>query len=153
MSTVHLVEAIIFWYPIYRISGLLKLATAVVSWATVIALIKYIPHLLQFPSFAAANTKLLEEVEQRKEIERDLRWMQSRYEAFLNSTSSIIWTTDPRGNFIVPQISWQRFTGQSWDDHQGDGWLKALLPEDRAELAALWYAGPINEDLQEVVVV
>ena len=137
-GTVHLVEAIIFWYPVYRISGLLKLATAVVSWATVIVLIKYIPHLLQFPSFAAANTKLLEEVEQRKEIERDLRWMQSRYEAFLNSTSSIIWTTDPRGNFIVPQISWQRFTGQTWDDHQGDGWLRALLPEDRAELAALW---------------
>lgn len=137
-GTVHLVEALIFWYPIYRISGLLKLATAIVSWATVIVLIKYMPRLLQLPSIAATNTRLLEEVEQRKEIERDLRWMQSRYEAFLNSTSSIIWTTDPQGNFIVPQTSWQRFTGQSWEDHQGDGWLKALLPEDRAELSALW---------------
>ncbi|WP_417380140.1 ATP-binding protein [Gimesia sp.] len=137
-GAVHLVEAIIFWYPIYRISGLLKLATAIVSWAAVIVLIKYMPHLLKLPTIAATNTRLLKEVEQRKDIERDLRWMQSRYEAFLNSTSSIIWTTDPQGNFIVPQISWQRFTGQTWEDHQGDGWLKALLPEDRAELSALW---------------
>tara|TARA_R110002111_G_scaffold247140_5_gene310246 strand:+ start:56198 stop:58675 length:2478 start_codon:yes stop_codon:yes gene_type:complete len=137
-GTVHLVEAVIFWSPIYRVSGLLKLATAVVSWATVIVLIRYMPRLLHLPSIAATNKRLVEEVEQRKEIERDLRWMQSRYEAFMSGTSSIIWTTDPHGKFIVPQTSWQRFTGQSWEKHQGDGWLNALLLEDRAELTSFW---------------
>ena len=30
----HLVEAIIFWHPIYRFAGVGKLATAIISWAT-----------------------------------------------------------------------------------------------------------------------
>lgn len=34
-GSTHLVEAIIFWEPIYRIAGLLKATTAIVSWATV----------------------------------------------------------------------------------------------------------------------
>ena len=38
-GTTHLVESLIFWNPMYRLSGLLKLCTAVVSWATVAALI------------------------------------------------------------------------------------------------------------------
>ncbi|MEQ9071616.1 MAG: hybrid sensor histidine kinase/response regulator, partial [Gimesia chilikensis] len=82
-GTVHLVEAIIFWYPIYRVSGLLKLATAVVSWIAVIILIRYAPRMLHLPSMMATNKQLLSEIEQRKQVERDLRWLQARYEAFL----------------------------------------------------------------------
>jgi PAS domain S-box-containing protein len=137
-GTVHLVEAVIFWYPIYRISGLLKLATALVSWVTVIALIRYTPQVLHLPSVATTNKQLVKEIEQRKEVESELRWMQARYEAFLNGTSSIIWITDPQGKFIAPQSSWQRFTGQNWNNHQGDGWLNAVLPEDRSELSTFW---------------
>ncbi len=32
-------EAIIFWWPAYRLAGVIKLFTAVVSWATVFALV------------------------------------------------------------------------------------------------------------------
>src|SRR5258708_4239985 len=38
-GTTHLIEAIIFWWPIYPLAGLIKLFTAAVSWATVVALI------------------------------------------------------------------------------------------------------------------
>ena len=38
-GTTHLMEAIIFWWPAYRLAGLIKLFTAIVSWATVIALV------------------------------------------------------------------------------------------------------------------
>lgn len=38
-GTVHLIEAIIFEHPLYRLSGVVKVVTAVVSWATVFALI------------------------------------------------------------------------------------------------------------------
>ena len=137
-GSTHLIEAIIFWSPIYRFSGLLKLATALVSWATVIVLIRYMPRILQLPTMAATNTQLVKEIDQHKQMEHDLRWLQARYEAFLSGTSSIIWTTDPNGKFIVPQTSWQRFTGQDWSEHQGEGWLNAILPEDRSELSTFW---------------
>ena len=38
-GTTHLLEAIIFWAPIYRLAGVIKLFTAIVSWGTVAALV------------------------------------------------------------------------------------------------------------------
>ena len=45
-GTTHLMEAIIFWWPVYRLAGLIKLFTAVVSWATVVALVPLVPQVL-----------------------------------------------------------------------------------------------------------
>ncbi|MGP0065224.1 MAG: sensor histidine kinase [Isosphaeraceae bacterium] len=45
-GTTHLMEAIIFWWPAYRLSGVLKLFTAVVAWSTVIALVPFTPQAL-----------------------------------------------------------------------------------------------------------
>ena len=46
-GTTHLMEAIIFWWPGYRLAGVIKLFTALVSWATVIALIRVVPGVLK----------------------------------------------------------------------------------------------------------
>lgn len=54
----HLVEATIFWNPWYRFSALVKVATAVVSWATVLALIPLIPKIVALPGMAALNADL-----------------------------------------------------------------------------------------------
>jgi len=45
-GTTHLMEAIIFWWPVYRLAALIKLLTAVVSWATVISLFRVVPGVL-----------------------------------------------------------------------------------------------------------
>ncbi len=67
----HLVEATIFWHPWYRLSGAVKLATAVVSWVTVISLIKITPLALRLPGLATLNRELETHVVklQRKEAE------------------------------------------------------------------------------------
>jgi PAS domain S-box-containing protein len=44
----HFVEAIIFQTPVYRLYGVLKALTAVVSWVTVAALIPTVPRALRF---------------------------------------------------------------------------------------------------------
>lgn len=49
-GTTHLLEAVIFWWPIYRFAGVIKLITAIVSWGTVIALVPIIPQALQLRS-------------------------------------------------------------------------------------------------------
>src|SRR6516162_7272449 len=43
---VHLVEAVIFWQPVYRLSAVIKLITAVASVATVLALVPQMPKFL-----------------------------------------------------------------------------------------------------------
>ncbi|MCB0335376.1 MAG: hypothetical protein KDD62_03700 [Bdellovibrionales bacterium] len=54
----HLVEASIFWYPWYRFSALLKVITALVSWATVIAVIRIGPQALKLPGILELNERL-----------------------------------------------------------------------------------------------
>jgi PAS domain S-box-containing protein len=68
-GTTHLMEAIIFWHPLYRLAGVIKLATAVVSWVTVAALVPTIPRALALRS----PDELEREVTARKEAEGALQ--------------------------------------------------------------------------------
>ncbi|QDU97215.1 PAS domain S-box protein [Lignipirellula cremea] len=54
----HLIEAGIFWWPVYRFSGLVKAITAIISWATVLMLIRILPAALKIPSTAALAAEL-----------------------------------------------------------------------------------------------
>lgn len=65
----HLIEASLFWWPWYRLSGLMKLSTAIISWLTVLALLPVIPKALAFPSLAAMTGALQQEVAERKKAE------------------------------------------------------------------------------------
>lgn len=68
----HLIEAIIFWEPVYRLSGLAKFITAVISWTTVIALVRVMPDALSLPGVRTANEKLIAEISKREELELKL---------------------------------------------------------------------------------
>jgi signal transduction histidine kinase len=77
-GTTHLISAIIFWKPIYRVDGLVKLVTAVASWATVAALVVATPKALRLPGLAKLNDELTHEVEERKQSEAALRQSETR---------------------------------------------------------------------------
>ncbi|QDV04606.1 Phytochrome-like protein cph1 [Planctomycetes bacterium Poly30] len=72
-GSVHLVEATIFWWPIYRVSALFKALTAIISIVTAIALTRILPRALQLPGMAALTEKLQVEVAQRERTEEALR--------------------------------------------------------------------------------
>jgi two-component system, cell cycle sensor histidine kinase and response regulator CckA len=69
---VHLTEAFIFWYPVYRFSGMLKVLTALASWSTVIVLVKHLPTAMALPGMAQMNDRLKEEVQNRKAAEEEV---------------------------------------------------------------------------------
>jgi signal transduction histidine kinase/ActR/RegA family two-component response regulator len=81
----HLIEAVIFWQPVYRFAGLIKLTTAVVSWATVVALVDIVPQALKYPGMARLNNELLGEVENRKRVETALRESEDKLAGLLQS--------------------------------------------------------------------
>ncbi|HJU03949.1 MAG TPA: ATP-binding protein, partial [Nitrospiraceae bacterium] len=76
----------------------------------------------------------------RLRMEESLRRSEERYRSLVEATASIVWTVDAEGRFLVPQPSWEAFTGQSWEQHANFGWLEALHPEDRAPVLACWDA-------------
>lgn len=65
----HLIEAIIFYYPVYRLSAVVKVITAVASWGTVFGLIPIVPKLLALRS----PEELQREIDRRATVEGELR--------------------------------------------------------------------------------
>jgi PAS domain S-box-containing protein len=72
----HFMEIVTVWVPAYAIGGLIKLFTAIASIITAVLLIKLAPVALALPSPAqlrAANDKLQQEINIRKEAEDSLK--------------------------------------------------------------------------------
>ena len=101
-GTVHLIDAIIFYHPLYRLSGLTKLLTAVVSWITVLYLWRKIPGALELPELKATNSRLTDELDRRRQGEiraemanHELKMMSSMVAHDLrNPLSSALMMTD-----------------------------------------------------------
>ncbi|CAN5354369.1 hypothetical protein BH09SUM1_BH09SUM1_25250 [soil metagenome] len=71
-GTTHAVEAGMFWSPQYRLNGILKACTAVVSWITVIALVRVMPKALSLPGIIKMNDQLHTEIEERRIVAEEL---------------------------------------------------------------------------------
>ena len=63
---------------------------------------------------------------------------QSRYQALIEASAQIVWTTDPNGAVVEDSPSWRTFTGQTYEEWKGFGWLEALHPDDRERVNELW---------------
>lgn len=100
-GTVHLVEGLIFWWPVYRLSAVVKVLTAIVSTATVFALIRVTPSALKLPSLAVINARLEKQIEAEVAIEKELRATRDRLEFAIGGTSDGLW-------------EWNVQTGEVW---------------------------------------
>lgn len=68
----HAIEASIFWWPAYRLSGLMKAVTAAVSLTTAVAAIRVLPEALALPSVRRANTELQDAIARERSLFREL---------------------------------------------------------------------------------
>jgi len=67
-GTTHLMEIWTLWHSTYRLSGLIKLGTAILSLGTAAALVPIVPKALAIPT---ANERLRAEIEERKKAEAE----------------------------------------------------------------------------------
>lgn len=64
----HLLDAVIFWIPVYRVSALARFVTGLVSWATVFGIFKVLPTAFSMRS----NEEYISEITQKKAAEKEL---------------------------------------------------------------------------------
>ena len=64
----HLIDALMFYWPAYRLNGLLRFFTAIISWATVIALARFLPQALQLKT----SNEFEEALREREAAEKSL---------------------------------------------------------------------------------
>jgi PAS domain S-box-containing protein len=87
---------------------------------------------------------------ERSRIARELRDREQRYRTFVDTVSSVVWLCDSDGKLETDNPSWATFTGQSWDEYRGWGWLEAIHPEDRERTAAAWQEAVATKKMYEV---
>jgi diguanylate cyclase (GGDEF)-like protein len=98
-GSVHAVEAAIFTWPAYRLSGALKGVTAVVSIGTAVLLVRFIPRIASVPRITALNDRLRGQIHRRRELEGRARKDASEL-ARLNSRLRRAAQSDPLTNLL-----------------------------------------------------
>jgi PAS domain S-box-containing protein len=127
-GTTHLLDAITFWYPAYRLNALVRFATGVVSWLTVFHLVKLLP-----VAFSLKTADQLEhEVKQREDVEQQLQVNNK----LLNEAQDIAklgyWHWDVSANRITWSESMKKIYGAGPETELNyEYFLDLVHPEDR----------------------
>ena len=83
-------------------------------------------------------TGIVRDITERKRAQEALQEGEERFRALVDASAQIVWTTDAEGAVVEDSPSWRAFTGQTYEQWEGWGWLDAFHPEDRERVAALW---------------
>jgi PAS domain S-box-containing protein len=155
----HLLSVWTLWHPMYRLEGVVKAITALVSMPTAVLLFRLLPQVSALPSPA----QLRAEISERKAAEertwrlnasleqivkertaalelsnKRLKESEARFRAAAQAATNIIWTTDSNGQMYGEQPEWAAFTGQSQADYQGFGWSAKIHPDDVNATLSEW---------------
>ncbi|WP_326644524.1 SpoIIE family protein phosphatase [Nonomuraea fuscirosea] len=83
-------------------------------------------------------TEQISAARQVQAIADERRRILRRYQSLIQVSAQIIWVTGPGGDPIEPSPSWERVTGQPWEEFGGNGWLRMVHPDDQAEVLRTW---------------
>ena len=82
------------------------------------------------PSFLMAMIKDISD--QKKNEQRNL--------SIIDATTSVIWTVGRHGEILSEQLSWEKYTGQPWEEHRDFGYINKIHPEDQNKFLEDWKA-------------
>ena len=78
------------------------------------------------------------DITERKQAQEALAHSELRYRSLVRVVSEIVWTTNAQGEVVDDIPSWREFTGETFDQIKGWGWLESLHPDDREGTARIW---------------
>ena len=92
----------------------------------------------------------LENITARKAAEEAFRKSAGRYRSYIELTEQLGWVTNADGEVEEDIPAWRKFTGQAYDRIRGQGWTKAIHPEDLAHTLEAWKKAVTTKSPYEV---
>src|SRR6185437_10913506 len=83
---------------------------------------------------------LAERVRSQDALIAQLRMSEARHRALAASATQLSWMMDAQGNVKEECPSWLAFTGQTSAEMRDQGWLDAIHPDERPQVADGWRA-------------
>ncbi|HEV3163928.1 MAG TPA: PAS domain S-box protein [Isosphaeraceae bacterium] len=78
------------------------------------------------------------DIDDRIQAEEALRASEGRFRLLTEAMPQLVWSSRPDGHIDYCNPRWLDFTGFSQEQVQGNGWAKALHPDDAAETMRAW---------------
>jgi PAS domain S-box-containing protein len=144
-GTTHLMGVWNIWHANYWVDGIIKAITAAASVPTAILLAQMIPRALTLPNIGQwmeANTRLENEVRERRDIELRLRTSEASYREqaeLLNLTHDAIFVRDLEDRIVYWNRAAERLYGWQADEARGQvarDLLQKRFPKPLAEIEA-----------------
>jgi len=172
----HVLEVWTVWDPVYRIAGALKMLTGIVSFLTLVAVIRIMPQaiLLKTPGemkieveartaeLVLANARLIAEIAARDAAERQLKDAERKraqsdilLRTIVDSAPGLIYAKDREGRLLLANPPTLALIGRRWEEVAG--LTDAEFIEDQQQAAALMrndqrlMAEGVGEEIEEVV--
>ena len=147
-GTTHLLDAVIFWWPAYRLSALIRFATAMVSAITVYAVYKVMPLILSLRSVS----ELEREINERKAVEQKL----AESEFLLNEAGRIGRMGGWEYDVIGQRSTWSPVVFDIYgvpydyniDEHDGFAFYVEPFRQQLKDAIARAYAEGVNWDME-----
>ncbi|MFM9264521.1 PAS domain S-box protein [Tychonema sp. BBK16] len=92
----------------------------------------------------------ISDISDRKQVEIALQQSEEKYRFLTEATSQIIWDTNANGEVVNEQPGWSAFTGKTYDEIKGWGWLNNIHPEDTESTARLWSEAITNRIIYKI---
>jgi PAS domain S-box-containing protein len=80
------------------------------------------------------------DVTERNRKVRAIAASEERYRSLATVTADVLLSWGATGAFVAPHGAWEAYTGQTWEEHRGYGWAKAIHPDDRERIMKTWLA-------------
>jgi two-component system, chemotaxis family, sensor kinase Cph1 len=100
----HVMDATMFWFPVYRVSAIVLLATAIVSWAAVIALYKVLPKALTLKSPAELERIIAHRTVQLTDTNEELQTRNSELKKAKQETELLLRQKDEFMNIASHEL-------------------------------------------------
>ncbi|MEG3901628.1 PAS domain S-box protein [Microcoleus sp. B4-C5] len=89
------------------------------------------------------------DIRDRKIAEDVLKQSEERFRSLIEATAQSIWIGNAEGELASEQPTLGAFTGLTFDEYKGWGWLDTIHPDDRPHVASIWSAAVANRSLYE----